>query len=179
MRLVPSATCATCHAPGHATFTAGPAAMPCVSCHTPKVATFAAATFDHQREATFPLERRHASQPCAACHPPGAANPDSRCQSCHLDPHSGQLGTGCDDCHRPDRWRVVRFDHDRTLFPLRGRHFVAPCLACHTNQRWVGVPYHCWDCHAIDVRRAPASVPAHTAGLTSCDDCHSLWSWRR
>ncbi|MEZ4238489.1 MAG: cytochrome c3 family protein [Myxococcota bacterium] len=180
MRLVATATCATCHTPSHATFTSGPGAvLACDGCHQPTVPTFAAATFDHRRQSTFPLERRHASQACAACHPPGAAMPDARCSSCHADPHNGQLGTGCDDCHRPDRWRVVRFDHDRTLFPLRGRHFTAPCLSCHTGQRWVGVPYHCWDCHAVDVRRAPASVPAHTAGLAWCDDCHtSLWSWR-
>lgn len=197
MRLVASATCETCHTPGHGAFDR---VGPCESCHRvdqasalgmpwggptplgvswggPTLASFAAATFDHRRGTAFPLERRHAAEACAACHPVGSAAPDDRCSACHVDVHSGQLGTGCEDCHRPDRWRIVRFDHDSTLFTLRGRHFVTPCLSCHANQRWIGLADQCWDCHVADLARAPASIPAHTVGLPDCSDCHGTWTW--
>lgn len=183
LRVVQTATCGTCHTPSHADFVAGPGETgDCARCHPPQSETFAGARFDHRRETAFPLERRHAALGCADCHPrdpgPGGSKmPDERCQGCHLDVHSGQLGTACADCHRPDRWRAVRFDHDRTLFTLRGRHFVTPCASCHSNQRWVGLRTECWDCHALELRRAPASVPAHTQGLADCSACHQPWRW--
>lgn len=179
MRIVATATCATCHVPSHADFAIGRAGAEqgCARCHTPSKATFSDASFDHQRYTEFPLERRHGALGCAECHPSGSEIPDDRCQTCHTDVHSGQLGTSCADCHRPDRWRLVRFDHDRTLFPLKGRHFVAPCSSCHNNQRFVGLRTDCYDCHALDLRRAPASVPAHTQGLADCSDCHNTWTF--
>lgn len=181
MRIVATATCATCHTPTHADFTAwatdkGEDAS-CARCHTIDRATFADARFNHQRDTAFPLERRHAVLGCDDCHPAGDDAPDDRCQSCHLDAHSGQLGTSCSDCHRPDRWRLVRFDHDRTLFALKGRHFVTPCASCHTSQRWIGLRTDCFDCHALDLNRAPASVPAHRQGLADCGACHQPWTW--
>jgi hypothetical protein len=175
MRVVQDATCATCHTPAHGDFSVE---GDCATCHTPERETFAGALFDHQRQTAFPLERRHSSLGCEDCHAPGTSIPDDRCQTCHTDVHAGQLGTSCTDCHRPDRWRVVRFDHDRTLFSLRGRHFVTPCTSCHTNQRWVGLRTDCWDCHALDLRQAPASVPAHNQGLADCGACHQPWSFR-
>ena len=89
----------------------------------------------------------------------------------------GQLTTSCEDCHRPDRWRLVRFDHDLTAVPLRGAHMVTPCTSCHTNQRWIGLTTVCWDCHAGDAARAPRTVDAHGFGRVECQDCHSLWRW--
>jgi len=87
----------------------------------------------------------------------------------------------CAECHRPDRWRLARFDHDQTAWPLRGRHFTTACASCHTGQRWVGLPTECWDCHALDAGRANATsgVP-HPFGAVDCTDCHfSGWRWRR
>ena len=93
--------------------------------------------------------------------------------------HSGQLGADCEECHLPDRFRVVRFDHDRTAWPLRGRHFMTPCVSCHTGQRWVGLTDECWDCHAADAARGKARVPeAHPFGRIDCAGCHtSQWKW--
>lgn len=169
LRLVQDVTCETCHAATHADF------GPCADCHT---AGFSGTGFDH-RVTAFALERRHRAQECADCHPVEQVRPpDPRCQSCHVDPHAGQLGTVCADCHRADRWRLVRYDHDLAGWPLRGRHFVTPCGSCHTNQRWVGLGDACWECHALDARRGPATVPAHVTGLSDCGDCHGQWTWR-
>ena len=176
MRLVATATCATCHAAGHGDF--GP---DCASCHRPDLAAFTDAAFDHLAKTSFPLERRHSGLACAACHPTGsvASALTDRCQGCHVEPHGGQLGQVCGDCHEPDRWRLARFDHDSTSFPLRGRHFVAPCGSCHTGQRWVGLTKECWACHTQDLAAARVAYPqvrAHSE-LPDCGDCHTPWSF--
>jgi len=177
--------CRTCHMPGH-----GDLGPDCQKCHTDQLVEghavpFAGArallNFNH-RSTGFPLERRHAALACKQCHMPGTPRPASTCVSCHLDPHSGQAGATCEDCHRPDRFRLARFDHDRAGWPLRGKHFVTPCMSCHTNQRWVGLTTECYDCHAKDAARAKAIVPGiHTfgAGMQECRSCHrSQWTWR-
>lgn len=168
--------CTTCHTPEH-----GDLGGDCASCHAlVNGNTFAAArgshTFDH-RTTGFPLERRHAAQRCGSCHVKGQPKPLARCESCHVTPHKGQLGGQCQDCHRPDRWSLVRFDHDLTGWTLRGAHQVAPCASCHQNQQWLGVNEGCWNCHASDAARAPMTVDAHRFGRSECQDCHSLWRW--
>jgi hypothetical protein len=170
--------CSTCHASKHAAFRT----EACTECHRTDMGAFALArgrmAFDHATTG-FALERRHKSLTCAACHPTGGSAAIGRCESCHADPHAGQLTARCDDCHRPDRWRLVRFDHDQTGWPLRGRHFVTPCASCHTSQRWIGPPPECWDCHAYDAAGAPRSVPAHKFGRTDCSECHNTWTFKR
>jgi hypothetical protein len=76
---------------------------------------------------------------------------------------------------------VVRFDHDRTAWPLRGRHFMTPCMSCHAGQRWVGLVDECWDCHAKDAAWGKQKDPAdHPFGPLDCAMCHaSGWTWRR
>lgn len=170
--------CTTCHQPQH-----GRLGDDCASCHDPAAGPFAKARgmkFAHH-ETAFPLDRRHSGVRCGACHLPGGAPPPSaRCGSCHPDPHRGQLGQGCEDCHAPDRWRVTRFDHDRTGWPLRGKHFVTPCVNCHTAQRWVGLTTECFDCHLRDADRGRAVRPdKHPFGPPEdCAICHaSQWKW--
>lgn len=176
LRLVADAACTTCHGAGH-----GDIGSDCKSCHALDGGSFArahgAAVFDH-RGTGFALERRHKAHACGSCHTIEGPRPVPRCASCHVDPHSGQLGQQCADCHRPDRWRLARFDHDQTGWALRGRHFVAGCAECHSSQRWMGLSTECWDCHAQDAARAPASVPAHGFGRGTCQDCHGVWSFR-
>jgi hypothetical protein len=171
LQVEPNPGCATCHAPSHGEFGA------CESCHGGQT-TFTTASFDH-RSTSFRLERRHSALGCASCHPAGqdAAATGSDCTDCHADIHSGQLGQVCDDCHKPDRWRLVRFDHDAAWIPLRGSHFVTACTSCHTNQRWLGLPRECFGCHSADARQGPQTVPAHVTGVGECEDCHGLWTW--
>lgn len=169
-------TCDTCHEATH-----GDLGSACESCHPLAGGAFASArgkdVFDH-RVTGFPLERRHTAQACGSCHVKGQPRPDTRCSSCHVSPHMGQLGFQCQDCHTADRWTLARFDHDVTAFPLRGSHFVATCASCHTGQRWVGLTTQCWDCHALDAARAPGNVDAHRFGRSDCGDCHNVWRWR-
>jgi hypothetical protein len=39
--------------------------------------------------------------------------------------------TRCALCHTTESWRGARFAHDRTGFPLRGRHAEVTCQDCH------------------------------------------------
>lgn len=163
------AACATCHATPHDRHFGSR----CVACHTTR-SWRVAARFDHDRTA-FPLQLRHATLRCTACH--GAQRRPAiqpACRSCHGDPHRGSNSFDCEDCHRPDRWRIIRFDHDLTAYPLTGRHRIASCGGCHTNPNWTGVRTDCAACHAFDRPRDDA----HLSEI-ECEDCHTTTSWNR
>lgn len=169
--------CETCHVPTHGTFPGT-----CADCH-PSGQPFAEGSFAHAATG-WSLDRRHSAARCGDCHPPAGTHPRavaasaSQCADCHRDPHAGQVGATCSDCHRADQWRVVRFDHDMTIWPLRGSHVITPCLDCHTSQRWIGLSGECWDCHVRDAARAPAAIEAHSLGQSDCAGCHpSQLTW--
>jgi hypothetical protein len=113
----------------------------------------AAERFDHQRTG-FVLDGRHGKLKCVECHQPrfqksgGAALIRKRdraaswlglersCASCHDDPHQGQLGAACADCHGHQAWKpATGFDHAKTAFPLTGLHAKVECAKCHTSPR--------------------------------------------
>jgi hypothetical protein len=160
--------CQTCHtAPHGAQF-----GTRCTECHT--TASFRTVPpFDHAARTDFPLELRHATLRCLSCHDARRPAPRATCRTCHGDPHRGGNSLDCSDCHRADRWRIVRFDHDLTSYPLVGRHRVASCGGCHTNPTWTGVRSDCVACHAFDRPR----TQDHLTALI-CDDCHTPTSWR-
>jgi hypothetical protein len=170
-RVVAPTGCATCHTGARHGRQLGPR---CTDCHSTK-SFREVPPFDHAARTDFPLELRHATLPCLACH-------DARqrpvvnlaCRTCHGDPHRGSNAVDCLDCHRPDRWRIIRFDHDLTAHPLVGRHRIAACGRCHTNPSWTGVRTDCVACHALDRPR----TQDHLTKVT-CDDCHTAISWRQ
>jgi hypothetical protein len=172
---VKQVSCATCHTPRH-----GPDfGTNCVKCH--KVTTWTdVPSFDHAHT-LFPLAERHRALPCVACHdvkkPRRSGGDPSTCRPCHGDPHRGRTQAECGDCHRADRWSLVRFDHDRTIFPLRGHHFTVPCRDCHTNDQFTGTRSECISCHRGDRRRADAAHMDHRANSFDCSECHKAFSW--
>jgi hypothetical protein len=96
------------------------------------------------------------------------------CVSCHKkdDPHKGQLGVRCAQCHNETGWRKkVVFDHDITRFPLVGLHAAVPCEECHRTPSFKDAPRACNSCHK-DV---------HHAGRlgTGCAHCHNPNGWSR
>jgi hypothetical protein len=119
----------------------------CELCHTEDA--FVPATYgpeEHDR-GPYPLEGAHRAIPCTACHPrsPGAERipflvRGTDCASCHDDRHRGQFPpergySGCRSCHDVDGWRRPAFDHQKTAFPLDGRHVGVPCGRCHPEER--------------------------------------------
>ncbi|MEJ2678623.1 MAG: hypothetical protein P8174_06055, partial [Gemmatimonadota bacterium] len=118
----------------------------------------------HNREASFKLVGAHLTVTCDACHKPtgreaGFRLKASACADCHQsdNPHGDQFaGRACDACHDQDSFRIARFDHGKTRFPLDGAHAGAACGACHkpvkapsggTMIRYRPLGTKCEDCH--------------------------------
>ncbi len=131
-------------------------------------------TFDHG-STDFALKGAHTDVPCAACHKPGHKYREAahRCNSCHKkdDPHEGRLGTDCAKCHTVRAWRKVGFDHEKTDFPLKGKHRKVSCKSCHPNQRYKHVPTDCVACHKLE--------DAHGGRYgAKCHTCHTARDWK-
>ena len=151
----------------------------CASCHTEHegrdavIIDFDEAAFDHDNT-DFELAGGHAEAACSACHLEESPYRDAPhdCQSCHRedDVHEGFLGESCIDCHSPDGWELVEFDHATTDYPLVGRHQEVACGDCHESQTFQQTPVTCYDCHAAD------DVHNGRSGR-DCDSCHNPTSW--
>ncbi|HYL22692.1 MAG TPA: cytochrome c3 family protein [Gemmatimonadales bacterium] len=180
----------------------------CASCHPDHAGRdFALVTweggdpqhFDHTR-AGWPLEGSHRKTACADCHKPAfrvsrAAKLSERrgpdwgwvglergCVSCHADPHRGRLGAACSDCHTATDWKTInkgKFDHERTRYPLRGRHTAVACDKCHDFSAGGKVirnpPFAtCGDCH----QDAHAGTATLAGRVVDCASCHVVDGWR-
>lgn len=150
----------------------------CDTCHD--ASSWRATRFDHDRDTRYALQGRHRQVRCDACHTgtqPGALyrdHPASDCASCHRsdDAHRGTLGNDCASCHDASGWkRVGRFDHDRSRFPLLGRHAQAACAACHRGSHYRDAPRDCVACHAAEDKHRG------TVG-TACGACHGERQWK-
>lgn len=136
--------------------------------------------FDHAK-AGWPLEGKHQSTECTDCHkpafrvsqaarlsPPGGSSPgwvglERSCTSCHQDVHRGALNHDCLTCHDEAHWKPApRFDHDRTDYPLTGKHRDVRCGACHRPATTAAV-------------RDTASVPRvfKPVAHADCAACHA------
>ena len=149
-------------------------------------------SFDHGRT-RFPLEGEHLRVACSRCHwsenaagkkvEPGATGArlhwkpiaSQQCSDCHKDPHRQRFGPECARCHAPAGWTVITagaFDHDRTSYPLRGRHRQTACVQCHDQGKTSkSLPFGaCVDCHA-DAHQG--QLARRTDG-GACESCHAV-----
>jgi len=175
--------CTACHADEHRGQFAG---RDCTSCHGQSVWK-PAPGFDHAKT-SWSLSGKHAAVACAKCHKERAADPANpavryvrfkgvsgrECASCHEDVHRARLGAACASCHSTAGWQRIKrasFDHERTGYPLEGRHSDVDCDRCHRR----GAPRplereRCTDCHS----------DAHFGQLVArtdrgaCEACHNL-----
>jgi hypothetical protein len=78
--------------------------------------------------------------------------------------------TRCAACHTTADWRNVTFAHDRTGFPLTGRHAEVACQSCHKDGDFGRtLARACAACHR-DV---------HSGRMgTYCDRCHGTDGWK-
>ena len=130
-------------------------------------------TFNHKKT-DFPLKGKHTTVACQSCHLSDkkyrqAAND---CYSCHKknDTHKNKLGKKCQQCHSESNWRKTRFDHEKTDFPLKGKHDDISCESCHINQNYKKTPSKCVRCHITK------DVHAGDFG-ESCEKCHQSTKW--
>jgi hypothetical protein len=146
----------------------------CGDCHL--TTNWRAIVYDHDRVAAFPLRGAHVKVACAGCHA-RTVRPDKApvaCVGCHIreDVHRGADGPKCESCHRQSTWKVEKFDHAKTSFPLVGNHVRVTCVACHPQSvDKVKVGTHCIDCHKKD------DVHHDSLGQV-CERCHKATGFR-
>jgi hypothetical protein len=143
--------------------------------------------FDHTSTG-WPLAGKHATVKCRDCHQTkNLASPSAKlskrkdlaqgwiglerqCKSCHEDIHRGSLGPECQSCHSVDAWKpATNFDHNKTSYPLTGKHVPVKCEKCHMlpgQQKPVYKPLPHDEC-------TPCHVDPHAGRLgPACAKCH-------
>jgi hypothetical protein len=180
-------TCTSCHEDIHR----GALKQNCTVCHDAGSWSVTPG-FDHDTTA-YALTARHADVKCDDCHLDARLSPRSdgkghlipvykpvsfeSCASCHTDPHSGGLGPKCADCHSTRGFQVIdknRFDHDRTKYPLRGKHVTTACASCHKDFSTPALKTPkfatCVECHT-DAHNGTATLAGRRV---DCASCHSV-----
>ena len=173
------ASCADCHKdPHHGAFAAA-----CHSCHATSgwKSVRSTAAFDHDKTA-FPLQGAHAKTGCNDCHKSSDFKQPvahALCADCHApDPHQGQFpGQDCERCHNQDAFKPSLFTvrmHQRSNYPLAGKHAAVECGKCHIPQgkdtRYQIPHAQCLDCH----KDAHAGQFQNTRYGNKCESCHTL-----
>lgn len=178
--------CASCHTDVHR----GALGSDCTKCHDAGKWKMTPG-FDHSRT-RYPLDGEHTTVACDKCHldarvatqrdstghliPVFRPLPHDQCSDCHRDPHAGRLGPECARCHTTRGFSTIerdRFDHDRTRYPLRGRHVSVACAGCHDFRKPEGKkpPFAtCTACHA-DAHGGTATLAGK---VVDCAACHSV-----
>lgn len=178
-----SAECASCHQDVHH----GQLGKNCASCHTAD-GWKPASLFDHAKT-KFPLTGAHEKTPCAKCHPTVndtkpyvkyAGIAFEKCTACHVDPHKGSFSQTCQSCHNTVNWHQIAqlkgFDHNKTKFPLEGKHASVACSDCHTHGDFkTPIPFaKCMDCHKDPHKGQFLSRPSKG----ECAECHTVQGWK-
>lgn len=160
-----STACLSCHKDEHR----GQFKAECTTCHTMKEWK-PASKFSHA-VASFKLEGAHVTVECSKCHRKNLENGTvtqftgmefESCQSCHTDPHKGKFKQQCAQCHTVESWHTVKssaFDHNATLFPLKGKHSTLRCEQCHPKNP--------------KERNPSGDVGFHIVRFTQCKNCHA------
>ncbi|MBP6007794.1 MAG: cytochrome C [Rhodoferax sp.] len=148
----------------------------CEECHGERDWKTTTGRFEHDKT-KFKLRNAHAEGvlKCVSCHKDLTSyrKTATECYSCHKkdDKHEGQAGKECGSCHTDKNWKVEKFDHGLTKFPLTGRHITATCKSCHETTRYKDAPKECYACHKKEDK--------HKLKLGErCENCHNARSWK-
>jgi len=151
----------------------------CDSCHNSK--HWDQIHFDHNKKTDFPLYGKHKKASCSSCHSSAdVKNKASKkklpkdCYGCHKndDSHKGRYGKKCKDCHSSTSWQKQKFDHDKTEFPLLGKHQKTACNQCHRGELYKeDFKLECIGCHKKD------DVHKGKQGR-ECNNCHTEKGWQ-
>lgn len=165
--------CDFCHRPPHEPGLK----KACSDCHSPE-RPFARVAFHHPRKGIWAFHDRDS---CRLCHRQlRFGGMDRNCLSCHADYHQGALGADCSRCHDRPAWKVTRFRHTDSGFPLMGAHLGLECGDCHRDLRSMRIvprPGSCAACHHNQYLAAAFPHAAYGAGL-DCQECHLQDSWQ-
>jgi hypothetical protein len=147
----------------------------CETCHGTKA--WKPSTFNHDVDTKYVLKGKHHTIACKECHTGNLYQKEKlsqECYACHKkdDKHKESLGTNCAACHTEKNWKeVAKFDHEKTKFPLLGKHVKVECKECHKSQMYKEAPKDCFGCHQKDDK--------HKTNLgKECADCHNEQDWK-
>lgn len=147
----------------------------CAKCHIEK--DWKTTFFDHSKT-HFELLGKHKEVKCEKCHLDDKFKDTPKtCVGCHKKDddkaHKGKLGPKCETCHNEKDWKTTKFDHDKTKFPLLGKHDQVKCDDCHIGKKYKGTPMLCNSCHKKDDDKV------HKGKFGSkCEICHVERSWK-
>ncbi|HET9571989.1 MAG TPA: cytochrome c3 family protein [Bacteroidales bacterium] len=172
--------CLTCHDDFHQ----GNMSSNCLECHrfdsfkNPKA-------FDHNKT-HFPLLGKHKTLNCKECHKNELVHGKIRqgfknlrfanCNACHQDVHDNKFGQNCKKCHQENSFTSIRndsvFNHDKTDFPLLGKHRLLECKQCHQSGNMTKPLKHgrCSDCHQDITHRGEFAVNGKSPDCAECHD---------
>ena len=168
-------SCSSCHDDPHD----GRLQGGCASCHTE--ADWHKTIFDHNKT-RFALSGKHAQALCVACHKDAQYRAPRVCSSCHQaeDIHRGTMGDNCGKCHGTASWHRVKFDHNKTRFPLGQSHADVQCALCHT-----GKPHQFDWLFTGKIQKRERCIACHKrddmhAGIygSDCSRCHRGSTWK-
>jgi hypothetical protein len=146
----------------------------CETCHSDK--DWKTSPFDHDKDTKYPLQGKHKTAKCESCHtvPVAKEKTPTTCYACHKkdDKHAEALGRACEQCHTEKEWKDTHlFDHNKTTFPLLGKHEKVSCKDCHADQRYKPTPLDCYSCHKKDDK--------HKGDYgEKCQACHTDRTWK-
>lgn len=170
-------TCGSCHQDPHR----GKLGADCQSCHVE--ASWKQLDMQRAAHPGLNIQGGHAKVECRTCHDRGTLKSPSRgarCVSCHAPVHEAKFGDDCADCHAQIRWlglpdALGRRVHDKTSYPLEGKHEATACEACHSPELPRAKRYRqlsfgrCNDCHR-DVHEGQFK----DRDRGECSACHSV-----
>ncbi|MCF7822547.1 MAG: hypothetical protein K9N35_00085 [Candidatus Marinimicrobia bacterium] len=179
-------SCADCHADVHRGEFID---QKCQECHSEKAWLDIRGTFDHDKKTDFPIKGAHKKIKCEQCHKEKQATVGKfqvqrftglefkLCTNCHEDKHKSAFGENCLRCHSEDSFksagRSTSFDHEKSRFPLVGKHIPVKCEACHTRKNQFSQPNsfdQCTDCHEDYHQGAFVRTDRDAA----CENCHTI-----
>lgn len=177
--------CISCHKDEHK----GKFGVNCEACHNED--SFHKITppksFNHSVTG-YALEGKHREISCKKCHENSLGANESfqefantkniTCVSCHKDIHEGKLGTDCKTCHNQNSFLLKnksftgKFDHDKTAYPLKGKHQDVDCRVCHKGDLTDPVSHNkCMSCHT-DKHKGDFNTKKDK--YPDCVACHSV-----
>ncbi|HEY3385230.1 MAG TPA: hypothetical protein VGK46_01895 [Saprospiraceae bacterium] len=183
--------CADCHEDFHKGQFINETKNPdCRICHNTEGFSGSVYTIEMHNEGSFPLTGAHLATPCNACHQKNDEwtfrNIGTQCVDCHTDLHEGFLSEkyypkkSCNQCHIPDAWTEVDFEHQQTGFKLEGKHLQTSCTTCHKSDPvekskipFTGLNTECTSCHDNAHDRQ-----FEIDGVTDCRRCHLFETWK-
>jgi len=185
-----SSSCNSCHLDVHKNNLGDQ----CSQCHTSMSWIVDQRKFNHE-ETRFSLMGAHRFVNCNACHNDltSIENTPTDCYSCHFDEFNNtqnpnhksvNFDINCSSCHSlfQATW-TASFNHDLTLFPLKGAHESEDCISCHKNNIY-DLSLDCEGCHSLSgLAQTDYSISSYNHVSHNindfCSSCHTTSSWQQ